>query len=690
MTGQTISHYQILEKLGEGGMGAVYRAKDMRLGRSVALKIIKAEFTDRFEREARAIAAMNHPNLLAIHDVGEHEGRPYLVTELIDGESLRTTLRHGPLPLKRILKLGAQIADGLAAAHQAGFIHRDVKPENIMLDREDRAIILDFGLVRRSGPVSQGDATETISQAGMIAGTAPYMSPEQAGGRAVDFRSDQFSLGLVLYEMATARKPFYRDTSAETLTAILREEAEPLPESIPAPFRWLIDRCLSKEPAQRYESTRELAQQLQQFREHFSELSSVPKGAVLPRRRRRVPLAAIAATGALIGGYVTARLTAPDTIDQSRLSFIRLTHEPGIQMTPRWSPKGDSIAYSADVDGVFQVFIRKLASPSPTQLTRMREDCLLPMWSPDAASVYFTMTNALGQDSIWVAAVAGGDPALVLDDAFGAALSPDGRTLAVLKQASPDSLLSFTVWLSSPPGRAPQRYNQPPFDKLEGTPYSFALDFSPDGSTLGIFAASLGEGRFFAAPRDGGTPRLCFSRSPMPTRVPRFSWLADGRRIVAGQPSLEIVDLKSGAALQLRTGEATASQPTTSPDGGRIAYKLSLAERDYDVIEVPLDGSGIRARLDTLQDERNPSWSPNGRQFAYSTWGPPSSEIRLYDPLERTHRTITSPADFPGIAVSMFQDVAVSPDGRRITFRRMDSKGESIWIMTMTGDTPVP
>jgi Tol biopolymer transport system component len=508
------------------------------------------------------------------------------------------------------------------------------------------------------------------------------MSPEQAAGRTVDFRSDQFSFGLTLYEMATARKAFHRETTAETLTAILREEAEPLPESMPAPLRWLVERCLAKEPAQRYDSTREMAQQIHQIRDHLSELSSSPKVAALPLRRRRAPVAALVAVAALLAGWVAARLTSPEIVDQSRFRFTDITHDPGIEMMPSWSPTGDSIAYTADVDGVFQIFTRKLASSTPTQMTRMANDCILPSWSPDGTRLYYTVVDMHQASSIWTVAVAGGEPSLVLDQAYGPVLSPDGKTLAFLRRGG--------VWLSSPPGSVPKPYEQPPFDKLKLFTYSFALGFTPDGRTLGAFAASQGEGRFFTIPLAGGRPALRYTRSPLTSIIPGFSWLPDGQRIIIGLIDLSMVDLKSGRISPVKTGEAAVSQPAVSPDGHRIAYKLSQHFRNYDVVQVPLDGSGIRPVLDTQRDERTPSWSPAGRQFAYSSWGTATSEIVLYDFHERTHRTIVTKQDFPGVAISGFQDTAISPDGRRVAFRRMDSTGESIWITTLTGDTPVP
>ena len=237
--GTHLGRYEILAPLGAGGMGEVYAARDPRLGRDVAVKVLRADALQgaerrrRFETEARAASSLNHPNILTVHDIGEVDGAPYIVSELVAGESLRAALREGPLPMRKRLDIAVQIADGLAAAHQAGITHRDLKPENIMITPEGRVKILDFGLAKHSPTVDESDTTDTIAQLntapGVIMGTLAYLSPEQARGRPVDFRSDQFSFGCVLYEMAAGKRPFQGKDPVEILSAIVREEPVPSP-----------------------------------------------------------------------------------------------------------------------------------------------------------------------------------------------------------------------------------------------------------------------------------------------------------------------------------------------------------------------------------------------------------------------------------------------------------------------------
>ena len=301
--GSRLGPHEILAPLGRGGMGEVYRARHTRLGREVAIKVLPAEVAgdrerlERLEHEARAASALNHPNIVTIYEIGEAGSTFYISMELVEGSSLRELLATGPLPLRRLLSISAQIADGLAKAHGAGIVHRDLKPENLMVSNDGFAKILDFGLakvvpVRESGSESStfsGEGTEV----GGVTGTVGYMSPEQASGRPVDFRSDQFSLGAVLYELATGTRAFRRESPVQTLAAILVESPEPIAErnaGLPAPFCWVVERCLSKEPDERYASTRDLARDLAAIREHLLDAPVETRGtrpANLPVPRTR-------------------------------------------------------------------------------------------------------------------------------------------------------------------------------------------------------------------------------------------------------------------------------------------------------------------------------------------------------------------------------------------------------------------
>src|ERR1035438_3290104 len=280
--GFRLGRFEIVAPLGAGGMGEVYRARDLRLERTVAIKLLPADVSAnsdrlrRFEQEARSASALNHPNIVTIYELGKDGSAHYIAMELVEGQTLRQLLEAGLLPMRRTIEIAVQIAEGLTKAHEAGITHRDLKPENIMISDDGLVKILDFGLAkqgsRNSGHSDANTTSTSLTGAGLIVGTIGYMSPEQVDGQPLDFRSDQFSFGLVLYEMATGKRPFQKSRAAETLVAILREEAEPVAtqnRNAPAPLCWAIERCLAKEAAKRYVSTRELARELAAIRDCF-------------------------------------------------------------------------------------------------------------------------------------------------------------------------------------------------------------------------------------------------------------------------------------------------------------------------------------------------------------------------------------------------------------------------------------
>ena len=330
--GTRLGPYELLSPLGAGGMGVVWRARDSRLERDVAVKALPGELSGdpsrlaRFEAEARAASALNHPNIVTIHEIGRTRDGPFLVMELVEGKTLRELLYAGPLPARKALQVAAQLADALARAHEAGIVHRDLKPENVMLSREGFAKILDFGLAkfeRGENGTGKGRNALTLTEENHeqpIAGTSGYMSPEQASGQKVDFRSDQFSFGSLLYEMLTGRRAFQRATRAETLVAIIREEPEPLgavAPLLPVPLRWIVGRCLAKLPDERYGSTRDLARDLESVRDHLSHIEGSGEGPRLAApsgSRRRMGLsggAAAAVTGLVAAAYILGMGRAP-------------------------------------------------------------------------------------------------------------------------------------------------------------------------------------------------------------------------------------------------------------------------------------------------------------------------------------------------------------------------------------------
>ncbi|MCL4796537.1 MAG: protein kinase [Bryobacteraceae bacterium] len=349
MTGRTISHYRVLDKLGEGGMGSVFRAVDTRLGRTVAIKVVNAAFTQRFEREARAIAALNHPHICTLHDVGEHEGAPFLVMEFVEGKPLQ-----GPLPVDEALQYAIQIAHALAAAHEAGIVHRDLKPDNILLTAKGSVKILDFGLAKLHQTAPEALKLTTMTEQGAVAGTGPYMSPEQAQGEPVDARSDIFSFGAVLYELLSGRRAFARETFQATLVAVVAMEPEPLREAPPTVAR-IVAKMLAKDRAKRYQSAEAALQDL---------ATAAREKPWWQTRRAVVGMAAtpVALAGAALGFNVRGwRTQLMNWMEPPAAAAIRLAVMPFVNMTG--DPEQEFFS-----DGITQELIAQLGSLHPAGL----------------------------------------------------------------------------------------------------------------------------------------------------------------------------------------------------------------------------------------------------------------------------------------------------------------------------------
>ena len=462
-TGTRLGPFEVLAPIGAGGMGEVYRARDSRLGREVAIKVLSPEFAadadrrKRFEQEARSASALNHSNIVTIHDIGVEASTVYIAMELVDGRTLREVLHAGPLPTKRLLDLAHQIADGLAKAHAAGIVHRDLKPENVMVSKDGRIKILDFGLAKllKEQPEEASNLpTAQATQAGTVLGTVGYMSPEQASGKPVDFRSDQFALGSILYEMATGKRAFQRGTSAETLTAIIREEPEPvgqLAATVPAPFRWIVDRCLQKDPEERYASTRDLARDLRGVREHLSEAVSGATGEISGATRavppkRRSPWGAIAIAVALLAALGAGMLLQRGLVKSLPPSYQQITFGSGTIRAARFAPDGQTIVYSAAWDGTpLKLFLKHPSSPDSLPLELPTANLLSISPSGEMAIAIDCRSNHPGvcAGTLARAALTGGSPRDVEEGVQEADWAPDGASLMVVRDAGGKSRIEF-------------------------------------------------------------------------------------------------------------------------------------------------------------------------------------------------------------------------------------------------------
>ena len=610
--GTRLGPYEILAPLGAGGMGEVYRARDTRLGREVAVKVLPASFSQeadrlrRFEQEARAASALNHPNIVTLHDVGQHEGAPYVVTELLEGETLRARLATGALSPRKATEYAIQIAQGLAAAHEKGIVHRDLKPENLFITEDGRVKILDFGLAKLIQPETasqQQTSIPTISpgtEPGVVMGTVGYMSPEQVKGQSADHRSDIFSFGAILYEMLSGRRAFRGDSAVETMSAILKEEPPDLGEtnkSLSPGLERLVRHCLEKSPAQRFQSARDLAYDL----ESLSGLSSpglLKSPPVSSARRRMLLTAGLLVLAALAGWLLHARLRRPVLPD-----YRQVTYRRGVVYGARFAPDGDTIVYAASWNGQpIRVYSTRVGSTESRDLGLPPADLL-------AVSRSGELAICLGRKSIFSPCtlarvpLAGGAPREISADVYQADWAPDGRELALIRRLPDRNVIEYPV------GKV-----------LYQTPNSlYSVRFSPRGDLLAFAEENAGYQSEIAVLDLAGKKRTLtrpfFSRYAAWRPSGDEIWFDDADR-GGFTTSIHAVTL-SGRERLVRADAMTISASDFARDGRILMLSFALS-------------SSMTAVIAGQPGERNVSWldyssvdaiSADGGTILFDEWG---------------------------------------------------------------------
>jgi eukaryotic-like serine/threonine-protein kinase len=660
-TGTKIGPYEIVAPLGAGGMGEVYRARDTRLGRDVAIKVLPAalagdvERLRRFETEARAVAALNHPNILSIHDIGTHNGAPYLVSECLEGQTLREELSGGALPGRRAAECGTQIAQGLASAHDKGIIHRDLKPENIFVTRDGRVKILDFGLAKLARPEAASNEGATLeavpTSAGVVLGTVGYMAPEQVKGEQADARSDIFSLGTILYEMLCGRRAFQRDTSAETMTAILKEDPPEISltgKPISPALDRIVRRCLEKKPLQRFQSARDLAFNLEGFSGTSSSTTSAvasPKEDVNLRPRILLLAVAVAMLAVIIGGawwLGKRQATAPLPV------YHQLTFDRGLVYAARFAPDGRSILYSANWNGQpLQIYSTMPDSPESRPLNLVNSTLFAVSSSEMAISVGCNDRYiGLCQGTLGLVPVAGGSPREVVSNALAADWSTDGSEMAVIRQVEGRYRVEF------PLGKVI-------YESDHALGY---LRVAPGGNAVAFaeFLAVDGDAGWAVAVRRDRKELL---RSPLYVSLEGVAWAPSGNEV--------------WTAATLTQGWADAILGLGLNGEQRVVLRLPGIVRLHDVSR---DGrillskeswrSGLQFRGPGDSKERDLSWldyaqlrdlSDDGKLIAFDDWGSAAGAVGL----AYLRKTDGSPA----IKLGQWSGAAFSPDGTRILSR---------------------
>jgi serine/threonine protein kinase len=466
--GTKLGRYEIRVLLGGGGMGEVYRASDPKIGRDVAIKVLPTDFSAdkervaRFEQEAQAAGALNHPNILAIYDVDIQDDILYVVSELLEGEELRQRLDEGPIPLRKVTEYAQQIVSGLSAAHEKGIVHRDLKPENLFITKDDRVKILDFGLAKLRAPKPEGDSSEdetrkVLTNPGVVMGTAGYMSPEQVRGHTTDYRSDIFSFGVVLHEMITGRRAFKRETIAETMSAILKEEPEELTESNPnisPSLERIVRRCLEKKPERRFQSTDDLGFALESLSAPTSSSGNnmtTPVSTIVAETGRsawwtRIPWipAAVLLAAVGVGAFILGKRagTTPPP------SYQRLTFSRGTIWNARFAPDGQSVVYSARWNGnPLDVFSVRAGKTESRSLKLENTDVLAVSASNELAVLRNRQYIGLfiSRGTLARMPIDGGAARDVLEDVQEADWSPDGTKLAVVRWVNGQNQLEYPV-----------------------------------------------------------------------------------------------------------------------------------------------------------------------------------------------------------------------------------------------------
>jgi eukaryotic-like serine/threonine-protein kinase len=464
-SGTKLGPYEIQSQLGAGGMGEVYRARDSRLDRIVAIKVLPASFSSdperlrRFEQEARSVAALNHPNILAVHDIGTYESAPYMVCELLEGETLRERLLGGALSSKKTIEIATQIAQGLAAAHDKGIVHRDLKPENIFITKDGRVKILDFGLAKVARTGSEANAAgqtltsapASLTEAGQVLGTAGYMSPEQVRGADVDYRSDIFAFGAILFEMLSGQRAFKRDTSAETMTAILKEDLPELTEmnrGISPALDRIVRHCLEKNPDQRFQSARDLAFNLEAL-SHYSSSSvgAIAKPTAVQRVRRfQWPIAVLLFAIAAGLGY----LAGHSKKTSSEVTYHQLTFRKGTVLSARFAPDNRTVIYGAAWSGKDAELFSTRQDTIESRPVGLSQVDLLGISStgeiaislkPTTLPGFFGMVGTLARTPL----TGGTAPREVLENVEWADWSPDGSNLLVVRTVGNENRIEYPI-----------------------------------------------------------------------------------------------------------------------------------------------------------------------------------------------------------------------------------------------------
>ena len=737
MIGELVGHYRILRRIGSGGMGDVYAAEDTKLQRRVALKVLPPELAhdderrERFKREAIATAALDHPNIVTVHSVEEANGLHFITMQLVEGRTLSEVIPKDGLPLETFFGYAVPLTEAVAAAHEHGLVHRDLKPSNVMVTDDGTVKVLDFGLARFAEPravVADGTTRAStafspgsvgdITAEGKVLGTVAYMSPEQAEGKPIDHRSDIFSLGILLYEMATGERPFVGDTPMSVMSSIVKEAPEQLTarnSNLPRHLGRIVHRALAKDVNRRHQSALDLRNELEEIQQEVASGEALPVGAIAAGASRapatkgwafRLAIAAALAVGG-VGGYSALRFAGRPDPGPTVWTTTQLTSLSGVQTTPSISPDGEFFVYADDAGGNFDIWWRRVDGGNVLNLTpNSPADDFQPAFSPDGARIAFRSNRELG--GIFLMGATGENLRPVADFGYNPAWSPDGSEIAfstghvldplnltgggelwvVEVESGATRLLGdgyqphwspnghriayfFTeggqrdIWTIAAEGGEPARVTSQA--SLDWNPV-----WSPDGRWLYFSSDRGGQRNLWRVALDERTGSVQREPEPISTSETQQGFLSlseDGRRLVysstARRTNLHRIAFDPetkrvvGESQPLTSGTRQLQWFDLSPDGETIVYSL-LAGGVEDLYRMRTDGSEVNRLTDDAHRDRRPRWSPDGARILFYSNRSGAYEAWTIDATGRDARQVTYRQGNPGAVWDPFW----SPDGR--------------------------
>ena len=718
--GTRLGEYEIQSMLGSGGMGEVYRARDLRLGRDVAIKVLPsfvAPHSDRlrrFELEARAAAALNHTNILAVYQMGTYEGAPYLVSELLEGETLREHMRRGAIPVRKAIDYAIQVAHGLAAAHEKGIVHRDLKPENLFVTKDGRVKILDFGLAKLTQPQPCSEHSATRSEGtepGVIMGTVGYMSPEQVRGQNADDRADIFAFGATLYEVLTGHRAFDKATSADTMSAILQEDPPRISQISPGialGLQRVVHRCLEKNPEQRFQSAHDLAFAME-------ALSESAIAAAIPERVRPRPFTvasrkgkafivslAVALVGLALVAAVLWRVRSYST-PPKRFELVPITTYPGQEIQPSLSPDGTQVAFSwnGTTQDKFHIFVKAIGPGPPLQLTQANADDIAPAWSPDGSSIAFLRERSRSRFAVLVIPALGGPERQLTEVSIPGIISmpgpylswtPDSRSLAFPDRPTPDK--PTAIFLSSIQIGDNRQMTFPP----AGTLGDSCVALSPDArglafcrcTQMGAFTTDVYAIKLDPQLRPITDPQTLVGGHPL--NVNGLTWNRSGAEIVfaasrpgrAGDLGLWRVPAPNASAVPASEIEVGIAK---WPSAARLSSRLAFARATgggLNIWRLPIAGAGKAhgppsLLIGSTRQEFAARYSPDGQRIAFESDRTGNLEIWTCNSEGQVCQQVTS----IGSAFSGYP--SWSPDGKQVVFYSRVSDKSHIFVIGADG-----